>query len=137
MTRIIDWHMADAFAATKDGWPVELDAAMAAAVRHMEPIRQAAISTVTSWILCGVYRNLPDIRNAVKTRDDVDMQILENVFWRGPTRLVTAIPTAKGNANLMMSLSSVISLRIFAKVAIIFLTLRGLTIKFAIINPIS
>ena len=47
------------------------------------------------------------------------------------------IPMVNGNANFTMSLSSVISSRIFAKIAIIFLTLRGLTLKFAIINPIS
>ena len=48
-------------------------------------------------------------------------------------KLARRTPAAKGNANPAMSLTSVISLRIFAKVAIIFLTLRGLTVKSEII----
>ena len=41
-------------------------------------------------------------------------------------KLAVSIPAAKNAANPAMSLSSVISLRIFANVAIIFVTLQGL-----------
>jgi hypothetical protein len=41
-------------------------------------------------------------------------------------------PAANGNANRTISLSTVISLLIFAKVAIIFVTLRGCALKMKI-----
>ena len=49
-------------------------------------------------------------------------------------KLAASIPAAKTDANPAMSLSSVISSRIFANVAIIFVTLHGLCLKYEIIN---
>ena len=49
-------------------------------------------------------------------------------------KLAVSIPAAKNDTNPAMSLSSVISSRIFANVAIIFVTLRGLSLIYEIIN---
>lgn len=72
----------------------------------------------------------------VATRNNIhvlDLQAERN----GLHPVVKYAPAAKGNANPAMSLSSIISLRIFAKVGIIFLTLRGLTENSELINPKS
>ena len=58
----------------------------------------------------------------------MEIQIVGNKGLRlNGARAAASIPTANDNAIPEMSLSSVIKMLIFAKIAIIFVTLRGLT----------
>lgn len=61
----------------------------------------------------------------MRIHTDVGMAAFSPMFPVGKNMYADITPKAKGNANPAKSLSSVISLLIFANVGIIFVTLRG------------
>lgn len=100
------------------------------------PAAAAAVLFSMSFpaLMKGLERSIADRAAAARKNVHVpDIQAEKKVL----KPVVKYAPAAKGNANPAMSLSSIISLRIFAKVGIIFLTLRGLTEKSELINPKS
>ena len=115
--------------AMADGACIELTDVLDAAARHVMPAMKAAAPIVRPVISLFFRPAFPIISRMVSSMAAADADSpMHNVNDAG-IRLAARVPAANGNANPAMSLPSVISLRIFAKVAIILLTLRGLTIK--------
>ena len=123
------WQKAVALPDMNESSRMELRDVAVAAERHDAPVRKAAAQMIVRCAGMPVMRNFHVIMKRVSMTADIDAAAPMQYADGNGIRLAESAPAANGNANPAMSLSSVISLRIFAKVAIIFLTLRGLTEK--------